>query len=111
MKLIDADELKETLKTPIPMDSEKAERIWEGWHECTIAVDRAIDAMPTIEERKKGKWIPHPNKELREWDVCTACGTGCKRREYGTNPDGTEYITEFSYLYCPNCGADMREET
>ena len=32
-------------------------------------------------ERKKGEWIPHPNKEFREWDVCTACGTGCKRRE------------------------------
>lgn len=68
-----------------------------------------IADAPTVEERKKGKWIPHPNKELREWDVCTACGTGCKRREYGTNPDGTEYITEFSYLYCPNCGADMRQ--
>lgn len=56
-------------------------------------------------EQKKGEWKPHPT--YRAWDVCTACGIGCKRREYGINPDGSEYVTEESYRYCPNCGAKM----
>ena len=73
-------------------------------------IKNVIAEQPTVEpERKKGKWIPHPNKEFREWDVCTACGTGCKRREYGKNPNGTEYVTQYNYPFCPNCGADMRE--
>ena len=75
-------------------------------------IKNVIAEQPTVEpERKKGKWIPHPNKEFREWDVCTACGTGCKRREYGKNPNGTEYVTQYNYPFCPNCGADMREPT
>ena len=56
MRLIDADALKEALKKPILMDNEKANRIWEGWHECTIAVDEAINAQPTIEPEQT--WIP-----------------------------------------------------
>lgn len=56
MRLIDADVLKEALKKPILMDNEKANRIWEGWHECTIAVDEAINAQPTIESEQR--WIP-----------------------------------------------------
>ena len=71
------------------------------------ALSMGIDAL---KERKHGKWIPHPNKEFREWDVCTVCGTGSKRREYGTNPNGTEYVREFGWNFCPNCGADMRGE-
>lgn len=67
---------------------------------CIIGV---IDEQPTIEERKNGKWMPHPNREFREWDICTACGVGCKRRDY---EDGG--MTEYNYPYCPNCGADMR---
>ena len=62
-------------------------------------------AKPTIEERKRGKWVPHPNREFREWDVCTACGVGCKRREYGKELNGLEWVTEYNYQFCPNCGS------
>ena len=59
-----------------------------------------------------GTWANHPfakdqPKLYRGWDVCTHCGTGCKRRDYGLNPDGSEYVTEYNYPYCPNCGARM----
>ena len=68
-----------------------------------------IDNEPTIDavEVKHGKWIPHPTE--REWDVCSACGIGCKRREYGYDTYFVrEWVTEYGYPYCPNCGADMR---
>lgn len=79
MRLIDADALIEMAKT-------------RGFRGNTFGevVKLYADEMPTIEERKTGKWMPHPFS--RELDVCTACGVGCKRN---------------NYLYCPNCGAKM----
>lgn len=65
-------------------------------------VKQAPSAEP---ERKKGEWIPHP--EDREWDVCSVCGTGCKRREYEIQSNKVKLITEFGYEYCPRCGAKM----
>lgn len=50
-----------------------------------------IDAAPTIEERKTGKWIR--NRGLTPWPICSECGT------YGANE---------SY-YCSYCGAKMEE--
>ena len=69
-----------------------------------------IEEAPTVDavEVKHGKWIPHPTE--REWDVCSACGIGCKRREYGYDTYFVRgWMTEYGYPYCPNCGADMRE--
>ena len=65
-----------------------------------------IDGIPSAEpERKHGEWLPHPHE--REWDVCSVCGTGCKRREFEMQ-FGQERFTEYGYQYCPHCGADMR---
>ena len=71
----------------------------------------AIQALPSVWKRKTGIWKKHPNASFHEWDVCSVCGVGCKRREYGRNPDGTVYIDEYSYSYCPNCGAEMKQIT
>ena len=100
MRPIDADALKEALKEPILMDKERAEALWEGWHECTIAVDKAIDNAPTVEpERKKGMWkISYADHEAFGvkpfFRYCSEC--------HGT--------TVHKYNFCPNCGADMRGE-
>lgn len=50
----------------------------------------AVANAPTIEERKKGKWL----RKLSQtpWPICSECGI------YGANESN----------YCPNCGADMR---
>lgn len=66
-----------------------------------------LEALPSVEP-KKGEWLSHPTE--REWDVCSHCGTGVHRREYGLNENGTEWVSEMSYMFCPWCGADMRGE-
>lgn len=68
-----------------------------------------LQSIPSAAVRpvKSGRWIPHPDPNCKEWDVCTACGTGCKRREYGIYPDGTDYVIEENYPYCPHCGAKI----
>ena len=53
MRLIDADALKTEMTKQIPYDKEIADKLWEGWHECTIAVDRLINNAPTIEPKTK----------------------------------------------------------
>ena len=58
------------------------------------------------EDVKRGRWEPHPTE--REWDVCSVCGIGTKRREYGLQ-DRREWVTEWNYPYCANCGAKMDE--
>lgn len=103
-RLIDADKLKQHYAW------------WEiGDGEITYAeakkrFDTIIDVQPTVDAEpiKHGHWSLNPHN--RAWDVCSACGFGTKRREYGINPDGTEYVTEYSYRYCPNCGAKMSRE-
>ena len=91
-----------------PIDRQDAVRIvdnidtWQaGWRDNAI---ESLKALPSAQpERKKGAWMSHPNREFMEWDICTACGVGCKRRDY---EDGG--MAEYNYHYCPNCGADMR---
>lgn len=93
MRLIDADAIPEA-----------------SWDQKEEAAFRAtINKMPTIEAEpvRRGRWIPHPRE--REWDVCSLCKTGTKRREFGLTDEGREWVTEESYKYCPWCGAKMED--
>ncbi len=80
MRLIDADDYIARLDH-VPMVQE--------------AIKKSMDCMPTIEERKKGKWI---NRSLNimypEWEryTCSVCG------KHSNN-----------YDFCPHCGARMTE--
>ena len=101
MRLIDADALKEALKEPILMDKERAEALWEGWHECTVAVNKAIDNTPTVQpERLKGEWIPAFDGAFTGgvyWFECSEC----KR----IVPE----VRNGGWNFCPSCGAYMIE--
>lgn len=63
-----------------------------------------INEQDTVDVREnvRGEWLPHPIKGYREWDICSACGVGCKRREYED-----KWVTEYNFNFCPNCGAQM----
>lgn len=87
MRLIDADALER-----------------EGWSLCrtfqkdkdtmVYEVKKPYD-IPTIEERKTGRWVEH-NSHKRGLGIvfeCSECG---------------EEIECESSNFCPNCGADMR---
>ena len=50
-----------------------------------------IDAMPTIEERKKGEWVKRNDSGLY---FCSECGLPSLHK----------------WSFCEQCGADMREE-
>lgn len=73
----------------------------EGTEEGFIGtVKSLVDRQPTIEERKKGKWIEQDDGWDGVYYECSCC------KEAFTLIDGTP--SENLYNYCPNCGADMR---
>lgn len=83
MRLIDADALSRIVKLAWETsDSEDFEK----------SVFIAIATAPTIEERKKGKWVTYV--------ISMVDGEGCRCSECGF--EGVPY-----WDFCPNCGADM----
>lgn len=82
MRLIDADELLEE----IPTIEDEYKHVRE-----------LINQAPTIEERKKGKWVMHIDDLFPEESTmeCNRC-----HEHQPINIDDN---------FCPNCGADMRE--
>ena len=98
MRLIDADKIPWTdLNDDMPNTKIKV----------LITFAEKVNRMPTIEERKTGKWEERKvssEKVIDEWQSarCSVCG------KYHTTP----YMYYFdSFSFCPNCGADMRGET
>lgn len=69
---------------------------WAG----KVAID-AIKNLPSV-KRKKGTWVAVENPNYSPFDcssekisVCSVCGYAREQHDFN---------------YCPNCGADMREE-
>ena len=83
-------------------DQEKLASYNQGWNNAIEMYCRQIAELPTVEERKEGKWIQQPSykpftddeKEIMVAPKCSVCG-GHGR---------------FRNNYCPNCGARMKGE-
>ena len=91
-RLIDADALMEKLEAW----KKEAERINANInYTFASAIMAQVNAEPTIEKRKTGKWIPWSEDE--NFAICSNCGI-CE--------DTFEYVKHWHF--CPNCGADMR---
>ena len=86
-RLIDADNI--TYESIDSSDTVR-EEIKSGCGRLAVRKED-IDAMPTIEERKKGKWIELDFTEAWEYK-CDQCGR----------------LSDFKDNFCPYCGADMR---
>ena len=74
---------------------------------------RQSDAADAIEELlaavpKQGEWLPHPNPQFIEVDVCSVCGLGTRKMHHCT--DGVQTWDEKTFFrYCPWCGAKLQE--
>lgn len=105
MRLIDADRLKEEI---VEAGQESTRyRIGEFWELNRNEIWKVIDEQPTVEERKKGRWIVWGGMDIPEnhgRHKCSLCG--------GFAPVRYEkpLIKENLSNFCPNCGADMRKE-
>ena len=92
MKWISADYIKELMKNDRLMQGNAEYILWE--HE----VDRRVDAMPTIDPVKHGRWVPwkwYTSKSHDSWTdewKCSECGY---------------QFADKDWCYCPNCGARM----
>lgn len=92
-RLISVDELKEWVKNWFDVN--------RNYHpyskQNNIPIPELYDIlerMPTIEERKTGRWIRGDQEKLTGSQRCSYCGkTAYKGRDY--------------FDYCPNCGARM----
>ena len=91
MRLIDADAL---------LDNLTMGTIHLGYREVED-IEEYVKKMPTIEERKKGKWLELTN--TNHTYVCSVCG-----RMLVNITDGKNKVTK-NYPFC-HCGADMRGE-
>ena len=91
MRLIDADRLLEDKRV------EKYYHLKNG----DVAIPLIdIKHAPTIEERKKGKWIEVDDAYNRIRGRCSACGWEAHMYEDDV----------VGMWFCPSCGADMRGE-
>ena len=95
MRLIDADVLKEVIANNVYLvsdciNSRDYGMFWTG------GIEKAIDEQPTIEELKKGKWLPDNNNYYEERFVCSECKGNFKVATCMGKP---------MWKFCPNCGS------
>lgn len=81
MRLIDADALK------------REPELLYGLTVAITEIQDVIDEAPTVEERKRGHWIEHPEHPIGD---CSVCGERV-----------TIYSGSKKYKICPYCGAIM----
>ena len=109
-RLIDADAIPYTMLY-------KENRI-KGTGVETLGVFKSdIDNMPTIEERKTGKWVYDENG--MDWNIpawrCSKCGGRNDMIPISTQYKGAPRRVVNPYLwagsrFCPHCGAKMEDK-
>ena len=94
------DKIYESLLFSIPQNNLGMEYKY-GFQHGVALFKKAIDNLiaSSGQMRKKGHWKmgPDPYGFFEEIPVCSECGCTTEMRK--------------TYNFCPNCGADMREET
>lgn len=107
MRMIDADELLMLIDNHdnMVLEDVNSSCLKDVYKMAHVHIKDLIGMMPTIEERKTGKWEEREvlsEKVIDEWQSarCSVCG------RYHTTP----YMYYFdSFSFCPNCGAQMEE--
>ena len=102
-RLIDADELRNRYE----IIADPAEWFSHGeitWMDAAKIFADMVDEAPTIDAApvRRGKWV-HGKRNGAYGIWCSRCGTGW---EESLNYE----VIAASHNFCPNCGADTREE-
>lgn len=97
-RLIDADALRLEIDTRYPFDKYTQSK-HDAFDVAKSVLLLIIGQQPTIEERKKGRWI-HLGGD--EW-CCDKCGFVI------TTEGSWEHPHDIGAKYCQNCGAKMGE--
>ncbi len=94
--------MRKVKKMSRPID---ADALWMDIIHCMDVCDdilEIIERQPTIEpERKTGNWLPDNINYYEERYVCSECKISYKVDTCMGEP---------LWNFCPNCGADMRQE-
>lgn len=83
-----------------PIDADKLLKDIEQYHLSDGFFQHWVEAQPTIEGRKKGKWIRITQGAIPEQYICPFCHRTVESY-------GVEELLSIRYPYC-HCGADMR---
>lgn len=95
MRLIDADAAKAELLRMVG-DIHGWGEFFDGIRSGYQSASDRLDTMPTVEERKQGRW---------KNGCCTVCG------ESAATDGHFDFIPEEEQKYCWNCGAIMDGES
>lgn len=108
MRLIDGDAFREELDKHWPFTKEEQSK--HGIADMAKSeMLYVLGKMPTIEpERKKGRWAEFDSDEDK-FDIikCSCCKHTFTVDSYHWTDIG---FVKDDFKFCPNCGADMREE-
>ena len=79
---------------------EEFDGFYADCNQCLLhGVKNKLPHLPAADVRPvaRGRWKPHKTKTGKNWWKCSAC----------------DYVSEHKahHNYCPNCGAEMREES
>ena len=100
MRLIDADRFEDQMNEELLPELIKEygkEEALKGLHFSFRDCICNIQAQPTVEERKEGKWIPVGEIDIagNQYYMCSVCHSG------------EEHVPSVKVSYCWNCGAKM----
>lgn len=99
-RLIDADAFRREIDKHYPFTKEEQSK--HGIADMAkSSLLEVLHNMPTIEERKKGEWLPEFDGKFTGGAYWFSC-SNCKR----IVPE----VRNGGWNFCPNCGADMRGE-
>lgn len=97
-RYIDVDEFEKRIK-PYDTDDHVDKAMYNFAHNIMLSTSTA-----DVVERKVGKWIKYGDRDC--W-YCSKCAAD-NYYAYIRNCDNGQY--EQQDKFCPNCGADMKEE-